>query len=403
MQLWLKSNAGDLAGVNAILSQAQPQVINMPDQYGATALLYATRAGKTDIVKRLLAEPVIDVNVKEKTGNNALAIAVRSGNIDIVKLLLANDKLLINAPVSNNQSVLQMAEKSFSPNKAEIIELLKKRGASLQPEIIQQQTEELPEIFKQPIEKAEISALPSALPSDLGKQLSEQASLPTELQQALAQATSIDAAAKILENEKIRDLLKSDAVQNTIITDLAKRFTDWNKLDVVLMLLTPWAAAWLKNRLVDENDPKSQLPNVFTIQKLSFQFVPDLTQGKNLPFVKFIVRYFPELVNTPGRAGLTPLMSAAQLGSPVFDWILDEKGVDINKTNKDNGYSALAYAIVSGNLDIVKKLLKAGADVTIKVLSEETARRDLSLLDLARSSGVNTEGIVKALQEYGAK
>ncbi len=62
--------------------------VNAKDDYGATALFYASYSGYPEIVYLLLAMPGIDVNVKNKWGYNAFFLASREYYTSIVKLLL---------------------------------------------------------------------------------------------------------------------------------------------------------------------------------------------------------------------------------------------------------------------------------------------------------------------------
>ena len=60
--------------------------INKQDNFGYTALIYASIYGHIDIVK-LLIEAGVDINIQDKYGNTALMIASINGYTEIVKLL----------------------------------------------------------------------------------------------------------------------------------------------------------------------------------------------------------------------------------------------------------------------------------------------------------------------------
>ena len=60
--------------------------VNVKNNYGYTALMYASWNGYTEIVKLLLATSV-DVNVKDMANQTALMIASWNGHTELVTLL----------------------------------------------------------------------------------------------------------------------------------------------------------------------------------------------------------------------------------------------------------------------------------------------------------------------------
>ncbi len=79
-------------------------------------------------------------------------------------------------------------------------------------------------------------------------------------------------------------------------------------------------------------------------------------------------------VNQPNLEGKTPLMIAAgsdQNGLTVTKLLLTQ-GARVNETDQ-YGNTALIYASQAGNLDIVKELVAAGADASIRNKSGATA------------------------------
>ena len=62
--------------------------VDVPDQYGRTALIEAAERGNTPVVRLLLANNA-DANLKNVLGNNALLIAIRNRHPDTVNALLA--------------------------------------------------------------------------------------------------------------------------------------------------------------------------------------------------------------------------------------------------------------------------------------------------------------------------
>ena len=75
----------------------------------------------------------------------------------------------------------------------------------------------------------------------------------------------------------------------------------------------------------------------------------------------------------------------------VFDLLISH-GLDINAKGGYNGYTALHDAISQNHIDVVKKLLAAGARTDIKGHDKKTA------VDLAKQTG--REASLKLLNEY---
>lgn len=73
-----------------------------------TILMYASELNNPDIVKYLIKNKDISLNLQDKQGNTALMYAAKAGNPEIVNILLkagANPKILNN----NNESALILA------------------------------------------------------------------------------------------------------------------------------------------------------------------------------------------------------------------------------------------------------------------------------------------------------
>ena len=78
-------------------------------------------------------------------------------------------------------------------------------------------------------------------------------------------------------------------------------------------------------------------------------------------------------VNMRARDGKTLLMLAAFDGNPEIIKTLVEKGVDVNAQEENHGWTALTYAIWSGEIRPLNVLLAAGADVTMRDKQNATA------------------------------
>jgi len=105
-----------------------------------------------------------------------------------------------------------------------------------------------------------------------------------------------------------------------------------------------------------------------------------------------IIRRYPDAHTWEDRAGNTPLMMTAIHGEEMkaVTKQLLEMGADVNAQNKHGG-NALARAAHFGHADLVKVLLKAGADPDMK----DAANNDAA--DWARKN--NHHAIAAALEE----
>jgi ankyrin repeat protein len=83
-QLIQAATDGNLAATQALL--AEDANVNVRDNFGATALMWATQNAYTEVIKFLL-EKGADVNTKTNNGITALGAARMAGHTDIVQLL----------------------------------------------------------------------------------------------------------------------------------------------------------------------------------------------------------------------------------------------------------------------------------------------------------------------------
>jgi ankyrin repeat protein len=68
-----------------LANQADPNIADAEDHF--TALMYAAAEGQTDVIRILLTFKA-DPSLKDIDGDNALSFAEKNGHQDIVKLLL---------------------------------------------------------------------------------------------------------------------------------------------------------------------------------------------------------------------------------------------------------------------------------------------------------------------------
>lgn len=71
----------------------------------------------------------------------------------------------------------------------------------------------------------------------------------------------------------------------------------------------------------------------------------------------------PELTNLREDGNLTPLHVVARFGNTSLAPVLIDRGAHLEAMTQDTGSTPLKYAIFFAQLDMVKLLLKKGADV----------------------------------------
>ena len=84
-------------------------------------------------------------------------------------------------------------------------------------------------------------------------------------------------------------------------------------------------------------------------------------QSGHLEIVKLLLARGAD-INASGEAGYTPLMGALRCGQPKITLFLLEKGANPNRIN-ENGYTALIFASNARYADVVTSLLNHGADI----------------------------------------
>jgi ankyrin repeat protein/subtilisin family serine protease/outer membrane protein OmpA-like peptidoglycan-associated protein len=90
------------------------------DKFGQNALLEASRSGNAEVAKAIL-EKTADVNHQDQEGRTALMEAAwsrfaRKGNVDVVKVLVQNPKIDVNLKDKNGTTALIAAARGGDPN-----------------------------------------------------------------------------------------------------------------------------------------------------------------------------------------------------------------------------------------------------------------------------------------------
>lgn len=136
-----------------------------------------------------------------------------------------------------------------------------------------------------------------------------------------------------------------------LIDELAKKYTDGFRLKAALFLSTPGAGHWL-------------IENVIVVRRtISGSYLRNAAVIGDLWQVRFILKYFPQLINDRGRLNMTVLMWAALYGrTKVVDFLLNFPGIDADAVDA-NGTTALMYACMNHQSGVVAQLLEHGIDI----------------------------------------
>ena len=127
-RLWELCTDGKLAEARSSLARGED--VNEKDPFGITALMYAVCYKHNSIVKLLLDQPAVDVNVKSNNGWTALHIAAGSNNAEGARMLLLH-KDFNSANVTNNDGLNALMVAVKKRNEEVLRELVQHQRVSL--------------------------------------------------------------------------------------------------------------------------------------------------------------------------------------------------------------------------------------------------------------------------------
>ena len=120
--------SGNLADARRLLARGED--VNNKDYLGTTALMQAVMYNHNSIVKLLLDQPAVDVNVKDKWGRTLLHIAAKNNNAEGARMLLLHkDFNSANVTDNNGDTALMWAVRCR--NEEVLRELVKHQCVSL--------------------------------------------------------------------------------------------------------------------------------------------------------------------------------------------------------------------------------------------------------------------------------
>ena len=108
-------------------------------------------------------------------------------------------------------------------------------------------------------------------------------------------------------------------------------------------------------------------------------------KNKLLYLLVLALTLIPSTGCKPDPALLMPAVKADNTADVVR---LIEKGADANSRTSSNGWSALHYAAMNGNVEIVQALLKAGADANYEGVKDGQTNSAKALKPLSLAQGM---------------
>lgn len=186
-------------------------------------------------------------------------------------------------------------------------------------------------------------------------------------------------------NKAYYDLINTPITVNSIIRELAKRYTTDNDfIAVVLALGTNSASKWLASRVFDALVPDAQGMLVIANNDHAKDFIIRLAEYLRVVFVNNqFDNYFLLTKNfEPSRKAwflnnlaisFLPMLSYLILNNHIkmFDLLLSVNGIDLNVTDA-KGNTPLIIAIQAKNMAAVQKLIERGADLNVLNGEEKT-------------------------------
>ena len=119
---------GNLDEVQSLLARGED--VNEKDPFGKTALMWAVMDKHNSIVKLLLDQPAVDVNVKNSIGLTALHYAASANNAEGARMLLLH-KNFNSANVTDNGGLTALMVAVICGKEEVLRELVKHQCVSL--------------------------------------------------------------------------------------------------------------------------------------------------------------------------------------------------------------------------------------------------------------------------------
>lgn len=290
-------------------------------------------------------------------GNKYLHDAMKNGRVEEVRKFLSNSKNDINDRIFGGYTPLEAA---VDWNQPEILELLIKKGASVNTEDAEHLTPLYRAIFRGNKEVIEILIVNGA-----------------NVNVVVNYTDCMLCLAARLGNVEVADLLIRKGLnvnfRNAYGQSPLHKASDNGQIAMTKFLLSNGAE-------VDAKDSAKRTP---------------LMVADNFDVASILVDSGAD-VNSYSNSGEMPLFHAVSTKNIRTVELLLSKGADSNKYRDQSGSTALMYAALVGATDIAKKLIEAGADVNAIDNNGQTP-----LLKVANMRKVNP-AILSVLLDHGA-
>ena len=258
---------------------------------------------------------------------------------------------------------------------------------ALKPE--QLQSKETPQEVKELIEEFhKITIERQQFPNEIGAEI-----LKNLAKVKVRGATEEQKLYKVIENirafmEAFPQFYGDVKVNGALIEELAKRYTGNRLVVAAIALATTGAGQWLVAFVGDNN---------YRLELLTFELVR-AAEFDRLGTIRFLLTYFPQIINRGDIRGYTALMEAAKFGRlEIVERLLQVPGITVNVVNK-SGHTPLILAAGNGYKQVVERLLKVPG-IIVNGRSEEGWS---ALGSAQRSKSPNKEEIIKLLLAHGA-
>jgi ankyrin repeat protein len=366
-----------------ILIDANPDLLNQRDPFnGNTALHSAAEMGNLEVVKYLIDEKGVDVNQANKDGERVLHLA--AGDLEVVKYLIDEKKVDINQFDRFGQTTLHYAarnrnlevvkylidEKKVDVNQADKWGRTALHYATGDLEVMKYLIDEKLVDVNQAT-KDDITALHFAAQEghvEVVRYLIDEKKVDVNQFNIFGQTTLHFAAqeghvevVRYLIDEKGVDVNQADVESHTALdfavesgyTDVVNLITYYKELHD-LTSIEPSI-----DKPIDDSftifPSKSKTPSFEDLKK-SFEDLEKLISEGNLNKINILIDANPDLLNQRDPFnGNTALNFALVKGNlEVVKYLIDEKGVDVKKANYD-GERVLHLA--AGDLEVVKYLI----------------------------------------------
>jgi len=398
--LWLIKN-GEINIAEKLIKIRGIDLDKQDNSHKDTALMYAAYKGYTDIVK-LLIENRANLNIQDENGLTALMWAIEKENNEIAKLLINSDNIDLNKQDKNSLTALMWAIEKENNEIAKL--LINSDGIDLNKQ-----------------DKQALTALMWALGkgnNEIAKLLIDSDSIDLDKQDKVGRTVLFYAIyqgnteiVKLLIKNRANLNIQDENLQTALIIAIAKRDSqiakllinsdgiDLNKQDKQALTALMWAAGCGNKEIVQLLiDEKADLKLQDKDKKTALTWA--IKNNQNL-IAKLLINKLiekqevTELNKTQDAAGNTTLLWLIKTGEiNMAAELIKIPRIDLDKQDNSHKDTALIYAAYKGYTDIVELLIKNRANLNIQDENGLTA--------LMWAAGCGHIEIAKLLIEKGA-